>query len=118
MTQHWRKTMTQDRKNWHGGDPHADDDHLAASGGPPLEITRLKPSRRAFIQGVIASSAALGVASAKAAPNAVFRIHPALGIGRVGDSEEFNIAPVTAAGIIALNGLMRSEERRVGKECR
>jgi L-Lysine epsilon oxidase N-terminal/L-lysine epsilon oxidase C-terminal domain len=96
--------MTQGRKNSHGGDPHAD--HLAASGGPPLETTRLKASRRAFIQGVIASSAALGVAPAKATPNAVFRIHPALGIGRVGASEEFNIAPVTAAGAIALNGLM------------
>jgi hypothetical protein len=36
----------------------------------------------------------------------VFRIHPAIGIGRVGDSEEFYVAPVTAAGTIEPNGLM------------
>jgi hypothetical protein len=28
----------------------------------------------------------------------IFRVHPAIGIGRVGDSEAFYIAPVTAAG--------------------
>jgi hypothetical protein len=98
--------MTRDRKTSHVGDAHAHDDHLAANGGLLSETTRLKASRRSFIQGVIASSATLGTAPAKATPNAGFRIHPAIGIGRVGDSEEFDIAPVTAAGIIGLNGLM------------
>jgi hypothetical protein len=35
----------------------------------------------------------------------VFRVHPAIGIGRVGDSEEYYIAPVTAAGTLEPSGL-------------
>ncbi|MCW0464459.1 LodA/GoxA family CTQ-dependent oxidase [Xanthomonas sacchari] len=35
----------------------------------------------------------------------VFRVHPAIGIGRVGDSQEFYLAPVTAAGTRDADGL-------------
>ena len=35
----------------------------------------------------------------------VFRVHPAIGIGRIGDSEEYYIAPVTAAGVRQSNGM-------------
>ena len=97
--------MTQNLKISHAGDADAHDDHPAASGGALSEASRLKASRRSFIQGVIASGAMLGTAKA-AMPNTIFRTHPAIGIGRVGDSEDFNIAPVTAAGTIALNGLV------------
>jgi hypothetical protein len=106
--------MTQDRKTSHVGDAHALDNHLAASAGPLSETTRLKASRRSFIQGVIASGATFR--TAKAMPNTVFRTHPAIGIGRVGNSEEFDIAPVTAAGTIALNGLMGGLPIRRGTE--
>jgi hypothetical protein len=46
----------------------------------------------------------------------VFRVHPAIGIGRVGDSEEFYIAPVTAAGIIGPHGLMGGLPVKPGTE--
>jgi hypothetical protein len=46
----------------------------------------------------------------------VFRVHPAIGIGRVGDSEEFYIAPVTAAGTIAPGGLMGGLPVKPGTE--
>jgi hypothetical protein len=46
----------------------------------------------------------------------VFRVHPAIGIGRVGDSEEFYIAPVTAAGTIAPHGLMGGLPVKPGTE--
>ncbi len=36
----------------------------------------------------------------------VFRVHPAIGIGRVGDSQAFYLAPVTAAGARGADGLM------------
>ncbi|MEB1527779.1 LodA/GoxA family CTQ-dependent oxidase [Xanthomonas sp. WHRI 7945] len=36
----------------------------------------------------------------------VFRVHPTIGIGRVGDSQEFYLAPVTAAGARGADGLM------------
>lgn len=35
----------------------------------------------------------------------VFRVHPAIGIGRVGDSQEFYLAPVTAAGTRDADGM-------------
>jgi hypothetical protein len=46
----------------------------------------------------------------------VFRVHPAIGIGRVGDSEEFYIAPVTAAGTIEPSGLMGGLPIKPGTE--
>ena len=46
----------------------------------------------------------------------VFRVHPAIGIGRVGDSEEFYIAPVTAAGTIGPSGLMGGLPIKPGTE--
>jgi hypothetical protein len=46
----------------------------------------------------------------------VFRVHPAIGIGRVGDSEEFYIAPVTAAGTIEPGGLMGGLPIKPGTE--
>ena len=46
----------------------------------------------------------------------VFRVHPAIGIGRVGDSEEFYIAPVTAAGTIEPRGLMGGLPIKPGTE--
>jgi L-Lysine epsilon oxidase N-terminal len=46
----------------------------------------------------------------------IFRVHPAIGIGRVGDSEEFYIAPVTAAGTIEPGGLMGGLPIKPGTE--
>lgn len=46
----------------------------------------------------------------------VFRVHPAIGIGRVGDSEEFYIAPITAAGTIEPGGLMGGLPIKPGTE--
>ena len=46
----------------------------------------------------------------------VFRVHPAIGIGRVGDSQEFYIAPVTAAGTIEPSGLMGGLPIKPGTE--
>lgn len=46
----------------------------------------------------------------------VFRVHPAIGIGRVGDSEAFYIAPVTAAGTIEPGGLMGGLPIKPGTE--
>jgi hypothetical protein len=46
----------------------------------------------------------------------VFRVHPAIGIGRVGDSEEFYLAPVNAAGTIAPHGLMGGLPVKPGTE--
>jgi hypothetical protein len=46
----------------------------------------------------------------------VFRVHPAIGIGRVGDSEEFYIAPVTAAGTFEPGGLMGGLPIKPGTE--
>jgi hypothetical protein len=46
----------------------------------------------------------------------VFRVHPAIGIGRVGDSEEFYIAPVTAAGTREPGGLMGGLPIKPGTE--
>ncbi len=46
----------------------------------------------------------------------IFRVHPAIGIGRVGDSEEFYIAPVTAAGTVEPNGLMGGLPIKPGTE--
>jgi hypothetical protein len=46
----------------------------------------------------------------------VFRVHPAIGIGRVGDSEEFYIAPVTAAGTIEPGGSMGGLPIQPGSE--
>lgn len=46
----------------------------------------------------------------------VFRVHPALGIGRVGDSREYYIAPVTAAGTRQPDGLMGGLPIRPGTE--
>jgi hypothetical protein len=46
----------------------------------------------------------------------VFRVHPAIGIGRVGDSEELYIAPVTAAGTIEPGGLMGGLPIKPGTE--
>jgi hypothetical protein len=36
----------------------------------------------------------------------VFRVHPAIGIGRVGDSEQIYLAPVTAAGTRGADGVL------------
>ena len=52
--------MAEDCRIAHGGEPHAHDDHPAASDGPLSEIARIKASRRTFIKGVIASGATLG----------------------------------------------------------
>jgi L-Lysine epsilon oxidase N-terminal/L-lysine epsilon oxidase C-terminal domain len=46
----------------------------------------------------------------------VFRVHPAIGIGRVGDSDEFYIEPVTAAGVKQPNGLMGGLPVKPGTE--
>src|ERR1700722_12383822 len=46
----------------------------------------------------------------------IFRVHPAIGIGRVGDSEEFYIAPMTAAGTIEPSGLMGGLPIKPGTE--
>ena len=46
----------------------------------------------------------------------VFRVHPAIGIGRIGDSNEFYIAPVTAAGTIEPGGLMGGLPIKPGTE--
>jgi hypothetical protein len=46
----------------------------------------------------------------------IFRVHPAIGIGRVGDSEEFYIAPVTAAGTMGPGGLMGGLPIKPGSE--
>ena len=46
----------------------------------------------------------------------VFRVHPAIGIGRVGDSEEFYIEPVTQAGTLLPNGLMGGLPIKPGTE--
>jgi L-Lysine epsilon oxidase N-terminal len=46
----------------------------------------------------------------------VFRVHPAIGIGRVGDSQEFYVAPVTAAGTIGPSGLMGGLPIKPGTE--
>jgi len=46
----------------------------------------------------------------------VFRVHPAIGIGRVGDSEEFYLAPVSAAGTIGPHGLMGGLPVKPGTE--
>jgi hypothetical protein len=46
----------------------------------------------------------------------IFRVHPAIGIGRVGDSEEFYIAPMTAAGTIEASGLMGGLPIKPGTE--
>jgi len=46
----------------------------------------------------------------------VFRVHPAIGIGRIGDSEDFYIAPVTAAGTLEPNGLMGGLPVKPGSE--
>jgi hypothetical protein len=46
----------------------------------------------------------------------VFRVHPAIGIGRVGDSEEFYIEPVTAAGVKQPSGLMGGLPVKPGTE--
>jgi hypothetical protein len=46
----------------------------------------------------------------------VFRVHPAIGIGRVGDSEEFYIEPVTQAGTLGPNGLMGGLPIKPGTE--
>lgn len=46
----------------------------------------------------------------------IFRVHPAIGIGRVGDSEEFYIAPVTAAGTLEPGGLMGGLPIKPGTE--
>jgi|RhiMethySRZTD1v2_1073278.scaffolds.fasta_scaffold36503_5 hypothetical protein len=46
----------------------------------------------------------------------VFRVHPAIGIGRIGDSKEFYIAPITAAGTIEPGGLMGGLPIKPGTE--
>src|SRR5580765_3021534 len=46
----------------------------------------------------------------------VLRVHPAIGIGRVGDSQEFYIAPVTQAGTLGPNGLMGGLPIKPGTE--
>ena len=46
----------------------------------------------------------------------VFRVHPAIGIGRVGNSEEIYIAPITAAGTIEPGGLMGGLPIKPGTE--
>ena len=46
----------------------------------------------------------------------IFRVHPAIGIGRVGDSEDIYIAPVTAAGTIEPGGLMGGLPIKPGTE--
>jgi hypothetical protein len=46
----------------------------------------------------------------------IFRVHPAIGIGRVGDSDEFYIAPVTAAGTREPGGLMGGLPIKPGTE--
>src|SRR3989440_2518864 len=53
---------------------------------------------------------------AKIMADTVFRVHPAIGIGRVGDSEELYIAPVTAAGTIEPGGLMGGLPIKPGTE--
>jgi len=46
----------------------------------------------------------------------IFRVHPAIGIGRVGDSEDFYIAPVSAAGTYEPGGLMGGLPIKPGTE--
>src|ERR1700733_4822743 len=46
----------------------------------------------------------------------VFRVHPAIGIGRVGDSAEYYIEPVTQAGTLGPNGLMGGLPIKPGTE--
>ena len=46
----------------------------------------------------------------------VHKIHPSVGVARVGDSEEFYIAPVTAAGTIEPGGLMGGLPIKPGTE--
>ena len=36
--------------------------------------------------------------------NNIFRIHPSIGIARVGNSEEYYLGPETMAGMDGLNG--------------
>ena len=57
-----------------------------------------------------------GARGAMIMSDTVFRVHPAIGIGRVGDSQEFYIAPVTAAGTIGPSGLMGGLPIKPGTE--
>ena len=70
-----------------------------------------RPTRRTVMTGGAAAAAALGVAGCLQNPD------PSRG-GGGGGTEKYTEGEVPGPGSVSVLGAFRSEERRVGKECR